>query len=389
MGKQRRCYNGYHSYDYLGDKNILKFRLANQIGRVPEYLVPLTQIQEDRLDRIINNNPVVSLHDHFKILPENTDQVEDYYATGRICTGFEGVAASPLDAVIGNQSLKGTNWDEVVHELGMRSCDAMHSGLLFRADKVEDIYEAKRREKVAWFPMIEHASMIGDEIDRLDVLYGLGVKMMGLVFSESNSLGGGLIENCDGGLTFLGRKAVKRMNVLGMPIDLSHAGDRTSMEAIKESTKPVVISHAGARRLWRTKRMKPDDLIKACADKGGLFGIEAAPHTTMTHSHSEHNIEAVMEHFEYVKDLIGIDFVTFGPDTMYGDHVGLHRQTADSYGSDNVDETFTMVDYVKGFENPTEAWWNIPRWLIAHNYSDENIAKVIGGNTIRFLKETL
>ena len=71
---------------------------------------------------------------------------------------------------------------------------------------------------------------------------------------------------------------------------------------------------------------------------------------------------------------------------MDGDHVGLHAQNADAYCDDNNDEKFVLSPYVKGCENPTEVWWNIPRWLIAHNYSDEDIAKVIGGNTINFLK---
>jgi membrane dipeptidase len=252
---------------------------------------------------------------------------------------------------------------------------------------VEDIYRAKKNEKIAWFPMIEHAACIGDDLDKLDVLYGLGVRMLGLVFSQSNALGGGLCEKRDGGLTALGRRVVERMNALGLPIDLSHAGDLTTLEAIEASAQPVFIGHAGARSLWNTKRMKTDEAIKACAGKGGLFGIEAAPHTTMSHSHPEHDIDAVMEHFEYVKDLVGIDYVAFGPDTMFGDHVGMHMLNADAYGDDSADEQFVLSDYVKGCENPYEVWWNIPRWLLAHGYSDEDIAKAIGGNAIRVLKD--
>jgi len=107
----------------------------------------------------------------------------------------------------------------------------------------------------------------------------------------------------------------------------------------------------------------------------------------MSHSHPEHDLNAAMEHFEYVKDLVGIDHVTFGPDTMFGDHVGLHRLNVDAYGDDGGEE-FAESEYVSGCENPAEVWWNIPRWLIAHGYSDADIAKVIGGNTMRFLKET-
>lgn len=385
----KKSYTGYKSFDYLSDRRALKYKLSKEYERVPSYLVPMTDEQEKRLAAIIKENPVISLHDHFKILTENVGEIKDYYKTGRICTGFEGIAHSPLDAVFGNQSLHGANWFDTIHELGMRGCDAMHSGILVRASTPDDIFKAKQNDQIAWFPMIEHASMIGDELDRLDVLFGLGVRMLGLVFSESNAIGGGLSDKYDGGLTFFGEKVVRRMNDIGFPIDLSHAGDQTTMEAIQLSRQPVFIGHAGSRAVWHTKRMKPDDVIKACADKGGVFGIECAPHTTMSHSHPQHDLESVMEHFEYVVDLVGIDFVTFGPDTMFGDHVGLHKQTADSYCDDSADETFELSDYVKGCENPAEVWWNIPRWMIVHGYSDEEIAKVIGGNVLRVIKTIL
>ena len=122
---------------------------------------------------------------------------------------------------------------------------------------------------------------------------------------------------------------------------------------------------------------------------------EAAPHTTITEKNPTHTIESFMEHFEYVKDVVGIDHVTFGPDTLYGDHVGLHHAFGASlsikqaFGKKNADGTtsFPEVPYVRGIENPTEASYNILRWLIKHNYSETDIAKVMGGNTIRMLKE--
>lgn len=388
MYVSKHVYNGYKSYDYLYPKITADYKVSKEQGRVDQYFVSLTQQKEEHLNKLLLSNPVITLHDHLKVLPEKIEDLHHYYATNRIYTGFEGISNSPIDAIIGNQSLQGTSWEDTIRELGMRSCDAMHSGLLMKAVCVEDIDSARKCGKIAWFPMIEHASCIGDDLKNLDVLYGLGVRMLGLVFSQANAIGSGLLERHDGGLTYFGEQVVERMNCLGLPIDLSHAGDKTTLDAIKMSKLPVFISHAGARSVWGTKRMKPDDVIKACADKGGLFGIEAAPHTTMSHSHPEHDIESVMEHFEYVKNLVGIDHVSFGPDTMFGDHVGLHKLNADAYGDDCAGEKFVLSDYVKGCENPSEVWWNIPRWLCAHNYSDMDIIKVIGGNAIRVLKET-
>jgi len=88
--------------------------------------------------------------------------------------------------------------------------------------------------------------------------------------------------------------------------------------------------------------------------------------------------------------LVGIDHVAFGPDTLYGDHVGLHHAFAANLSIKSSREgsgEFEEVEYVKGMENPTEASINIVRWLVKHNYSDEDIEKVLGGNIIRALKE--
>jgi len=75
---------------------------------------------------------------------------------------------------------------------------------------------------------------------------------------------------------------VERYNKIGMAIDVSHCGDQTALDVIETSTKPVFITHAGAKTLWNIKRLKPDDVLQACANKGGVIGIEAAPHTTIT-----------------------------------------------------------------------------------------------------------
>jgi membrane dipeptidase len=132
--------------------------------------------------------------------------------------------------------------------------------------------------------------------------------------------------------------------------------------------------------------------LEACAGKGGVIGVEAAPHTTLTRNHRTHDLEAYMEHFEYIVGLVGIDHVGFGPDTLYGDHVGLHGVYAANLsmkesrgGSGRTDQDFEPVEYVKGLENPTEGSKNIVRWLVKHGYSDDDIEKVMGGNALRLV----
>ena len=180
------------------------------------------------------------------------------------------------------------------------------------------------------------------------------------------------------------------MNKLGMAIDCSHVGIETTLDVIEYSKQPIFLSHVGAKTLWDSKRLSPDKVLIACAEKGGIIGIEAAPHTTLTENNTSHSIYSYMEHFEYVKNLVGIDHVAFGPDTLYGDHVGLHHAFAahlSTNGTQGGQVAFEEVEYVKGIENPTEGSKNILRYLIKEGYSDEDIEKVMGGNVLRMLSE--
>ena len=178
------------------------------------------------------------------------------------------------------------------------------------------------------------------------------------------------------------------MNKLGILIDTAHCGDQTTLDTIEVSHQPIVISHAGARALWQTPRLKPDHVLEAMAAKGGVLGIEAAPHTTLTEHYPRHTIDSCMEHFEYAVGLLGIDHVGFGPDTIFGDHVGLHRTYAAQLSVTKIlgNKSYQPVEYVDGLENPAD-FPNIIRWLVKHAYSDEDIAKVMGANALRVLRQ--
>ncbi len=279
-------------------------------------------------------------------------------------------------------------FEDVVTDLGMRQADIAQQDKVFVVRTLDEIDEAHDLDKVGLVFGLEAATPIGNEVDKLDVLYGLGIRQIGIAYSDSNALGSGLNERVDGGLTMLGRRSVDRMNGLGMAIDISHSGDLTGIETCRASTKPVLMTHAGARALWDIPRLKSDDALKAVADTGGLIGISAAPHTTCSTAHPRHTIESVIDHFHYCVDLVGIDHVAFGPDTLYGDHVGLHT----TFGhllrmGDWTAPEHEKVPYVDGLENPTECFHNLAACLVRDGHSDEDIAKVLGGNIQRALAE--
>ncbi len=399
MGINKK-YDGYMAYDYLEEgKDYKYFKLVDPLHRVPEYLIPLNDEEEKRVLSLAEKNIFISLHDHPAVRPENVQEMRAFNREGRVRCNYLGLSHTYLDAIFDNMmngtctisSWAGWKWNDIIQDIGLRLCDLAHQDYILRCDKVEDIERAHKEGKLALIPTIEGAAILENEVDRVEMLHGFGVRSLGITYSESNALGSGCKEPGDGGLTLFGYKVVERMNKVGMTIDCSHTGDKTTLDVIEASSKPILLSHCGARALWNTIRMKPDDVLKACAAKGGVIGIEAAPHTTLTYNNMTHGIESFMEHFEYVVNLVGIDHVAFGPDTNYGDHVGVHHVFASNFSQKQARATvppFEEVEYVKGLENPTEASHNILRWLVKHNYSDEDIKKVMGENVIRVLKET-
>lgn len=392
----KKAYKGYKAYEYLEkDKDFQAVEATNGDLRVPEYLIPLDKIQEKRVLKLAEEKIFIALHDHPELFPNDISKdMATYRKAGRRIIAYEALSKSYYNAIVDNvggtfaktMSNSGWKWDEALYDIGMRLCDIAHQDFLIKCEKIDDIYRAKKEGKVAWIIGMEGAGAIENEIDRLDVLYGLGLRQTGLTYSSSNYLGSGGQDIVDGGLTSLGRKAVERMNKLGILIDCAHSSTKTTLDAIEYSAKPIVLSHTGARALWNSKRLASDEVLKACAAKGGVIGVEAAPHTTITNNNIKHTVYSVIEHFEYIKDLVGIDHVCFGTDVLYGDHVALHNASRGLIMSEE-DEGIERVPYVMGMENPTEASKNILRYLVKAGYSDKDIEKVLGGNILRVLME--
>ena len=404
MGVNKK-YSGYESWDYLSEtRDFREFELIEGHSQFEPYLLPLDETQERRVLDLAERLVMITLHEHPHLFPSDLAEMEVYDKEARISTAYAALADSYWDGVFDNfqngttfiTSKSGWKWDDIIYDMGMRLCDLAHQDFLIKCESVEDFHRAHREGKVALVAAQEGAAMIENELDRIEILYGIGLRVLGICYSESNALGTGLKEVRDGGLTDFGKRAVRRMNEVGMAIDCAHASDLTTLDTVEASSHPIFLTHTGARALWDIKRLAPDEVLKAVAGKGGVIGIEAAPHTTVTEKHPRHDLESFMEHFEYVRDLVGIDHVAFGPDTLYGDHVGLHQVYSAALsidashkggGPEDTVEGYEKVEYVRGVENATEASKNILRWLVKHDYSEEDISKALGDNILRVLGE--
>jgi len=380
-------FDGYEAYEYLvAGEDYRTVELPEMHAGFEPREVELTEAEEARVESV-NDETIISLHEHPFYFPKDVhEDLWEYVREGRIHAAYEDLSKAPLDAVFdfhldglsGIHSKHGWKWDDIVSDVAMRAADQAHSDYAIRCGDVDDIHRARDEGKLAFVPALESSAMVENELDRIDLLYGMGIRLMGVTYNASNSIGTGKrdIYERDGGLTSFGVDAVHRMNDVGIAVSTSHASEQTTLDVCEVSEKPVFDTHALAAGVG--DRGTSDACFEAIAETGGVVGVVASSVLP--------DIETYMEHFEYMVDLVGIDHVAFGPDVLYGDHRALLGLLAEQHDIDPPGEIGGRY-HVKGLENPTEAWQNIPRWLVKEGYDDEEIQKVLGGNILRALEE--
>lgn len=144
---------------------------------------------------------------------------------------------------------------------------------VFLATKGSEIREAYRTGRTAVFFQFQGCEPIGDDLTRLDLFYELGLRVLQITHHNNNAWGGGAIEKTWTGLTKVGTEGVERLNALGIIPDLSHVSDVTSLDVLRVSKRPVILSHGAARALVNNARCASDEVIKGVAKSGGAVGI--------------------------------------------------------------------------------------------------------------------
>ena len=404
MGGKKK-YGDYEAFDYLEAGFDYKVFDLVKHPRIEPYYVPLDKTEEERFQGLVERSTLIDLHEHPVLWPEDMRDVPELHGLGRHFTAYKALSTSHLDCVFDNlmdgmsyvTSFSGWKWNDMIHDIGIRLSDLAHQNLITHCRAVQDIKNAKENGKIALVLALESATPIENELDRIDVLYGLGVRSMGICYSESNMLGGGMGEAYkDSGLTDFGYDAVKRMNKLGLLIDVGHTNDRTAIEAVEASSYPIYNSHSGPAAI-AIGHTNGDEMLQAMAETGGVLGVGGAGQGLRTEKYPIGSIESYMECVEYCIDLMGIDHVGCGPDTLYGAHQELYkvwfprkkghytREGRAQGRSWSVPEGDVDPGYVKGLENPSE-YVNIMRWMIKHGYGDGEIQKVIGSNAMNLLE---
>lgn len=250
------------------------------------------------------------------------------------------------------------------------------------AFKAEDFKRAKNEGKQAVMFQLEPQSF-EKNLDNVDIAFGLGIRMVILTSNTRNYVADGCGERTDEGLSNFGIDVVERINEVGMLVDISHVGTQSTLDTIEVSKDPVIANHVGARALYpQCKRLKTNKVLKALAEKGGIAGVSAIPNQLS--GKDEQGIEDVMNHVDYMVNLIGVDHVAIGLDNLFGDHVELHRRSDGGLFTLKHIGQELNAPFMWGIESPEE-WPNITRGLVSRGYSDQEIEKILGGNALNLI----
>lgn len=249
-------------------------------------------------------------------------------------------------------------------------------------ERVEDIEEARRRGQLAVILGVQNSSWMGTQRERLRLAHKLGLRSLQLTYMERNHVGDGCLEPENRGLTNFGMQVVRECNRLGVLIDCSHVGVRTSLDAIALSAKPVVISHTAVRALTDNPRCVTDEQMKAVAGRGGTVGITTF--SPFIRADRQPTLDDYLAHFDYAIDLVGEDHVTFATDWFDG-KTKVNWATPWYYPEVTQGKQYEGIGLV-GFAKRSELVLVVDA-MLRRGWSEARIAKVLGGNFIRVLKE--
>ena len=268
---------------------------------------------------------------------------------------------------------------------GYNSLLARHDAWFERVDTPERLDGIKASGKVGLILGIQNSEHFR-KADDVDYFYGLGQRVSQLTYNARTLIGNGSTERRDEGLSDFGLSIVERMNKLGMAVDVSHCGDKTTLDAFEVSKKPVLITHSNCRALNPNHpRCKTDEAIKAMAAKGGVMGITEV--RMFVSPKEPTGVDAMLDHFDYVAKLVGVEHVGVGSDI---DLLGYDAMPAEEYKQlkAGYKSTYGFRDKIDldGY-NFAKRPFDLAEGLIRRKYSDANIEAILGGNFRRVLKE--
>ncbi len=356
--------------------------------------MPLGTNRNDRVDELIENGASRDEINHAVESCRMDESFNDPEIFTRLQAAWE---FSGVDCTFLNSGQESNDIENLLHRL---------SNYTHLIDRKPELYERaifphqipgikERGHKAMFFttngvPLPSKLVSSHETLSHIGVFAKLGVHMMHLTYNRRNLIGDGCAESADAGLSGFGRDVIAEMNRMCVIPDVAHSGQKTSYEAAKVSRKPVVASHTAAAHFSTHCRAKCDEVIQAVKESGGFVGICGHPPFLQGSMY----IDAMLDHVEYIARKYGADYVTIGTDNgimlVENKPLPVPKQRSiweDYWALDGAGyETMSREQY------DSVNWLNWPMFtvgLVQRGFSDEDIRKIIGGNVIRVLTETM
>lgn len=267
-----------------------------------------------------------------------------------------------------------------------------NADLIMPIHSMADVEKAKFEGKVGIFLGAQNCSPIDDEIGLIEVMRKQGLLIMQLTYNNQSLLATGCYEQNDSGITRFGKQAIEEMNRVGMIIDMSHSAERSTLEAIDLSSRPICISHANPTFAYDALRNKSNDVIKALTARGGLIGFSLYPFHLP--NGSQCSLEDFCQMVATTADMVGVEHLGIGSDLCLNQPQAVLEWMRNGRWS-------KAMDYGEGSANnsgwPDALPWfcgsagmeNIYNGLMRHGFSESEAGQVMGENWFNFLKEGL
>lgn len=245
-----------------------------------------------------------------------------------------------------------------------------HGRYFLRVDGPEDLDRPRRDGRVGILLGLQNSNHFR-RLQDVGAFHRLGQRVSQLTYSERNALGSGCQDAVDEGLTDYGCAVVGEMNRVGMAVDVSHCSDRSSVEAMAVSKRPVLVTHSNCRALVAHPRCKPDAVIKLLARRGGVMGITAV--RAFVRGGGSATLEDLLDHYQHVACIAGVEHVGIGSDCDLDPRVPGSGQVKPAYA-------------IRGLDHPRHVF-DLAAGLLRRGFSDADVQLVLGGNFRRALSE--
>ncbi|MDX3895015.1 dipeptidase [Pusillimonas sp.] len=321
-----------------------------------------------------------------------TDRLEEFRSDAEYRKRHAGVweasGIKTIQVTLGGIEVDPCSWDALLRDVAWYSHAERVAGML-RVCRSADELEAAAREGVLGVLLgTQDAGWMDPPMERLQLLHHAGTRVLQLTYNERNRLADGCSEPADGGLSRFGKSVIARCNELGIAVDVSHTGYRSSLEAMEVSSDPVAVTHSACRALNAHPRAKPDDVLRSVRDTGGFFGIVAVP--AFLASDGRATLDDMLDHVEHAANIAGPEHVGIAtdwgavtPDTppplMEATRQAFIRA---GFAPDEVPEIGRGLPEFSDWRD----WRNITAGLFERGFDEGQVRQLIGGNWLDYMR---